>query len=103
MIGHKLFLLAHHVIGFTGLYAFARREERFSRSGALLAAQKRWLKSTPADLVSSERFRTLLGRILEDVDVKLLTYRNSDGGSGGDGYFMLMASPGAGQLLPPKV
>lgn len=38
VIGHKLFLLAHHVIGFTGLYVFARREERFSRSGAFLAA-----------------------------------------------------------------
>lgn len=36
--GHKLFLLAHHAIGFAGLYVFARREERLSRAGAFLAA-----------------------------------------------------------------
>src|SRR5918993_908144 len=42
-------------------------------------------------------FKLLFSREKKDVDIKLLTYRKSDGGSGGDGYFMLMASPGAGE------
>lgn len=37
-IGHKLFLLAHHAIGFAGLYVLARREERMSRVGAFFAS-----------------------------------------------------------------
>src|SRR5687768_6783131 len=42
-------------------------------------------------------FKLIFSRKKSDVDVKLLTYRNTNGGSGGDGYFMLMASPGAGE------
>ena len=36
--GHKLFLVAHHVIGFTGLYVLGRRELELGRPGAFLAA-----------------------------------------------------------------
>ncbi|AKF05898.1 hypothetical protein [Sandaracinus amylolyticus] len=38
VVGHKLFILVHHVIGFTGLYVLARQEEKLRRPGALLAA-----------------------------------------------------------------
>src|SRR5215207_4205529 len=34
-------------------------------------------------------FKLLFSREPKDVDIKLLTYRNTNGGSGGDGYFML--------------
>lgn len=37
-LGHKLFLLAHACIGFSGLYVYARREEGLRKPGALLGA-----------------------------------------------------------------
>lgn len=37
-LGHKLWIVVHHVIGFTGLYLYARREEQFGRAAASLAA-----------------------------------------------------------------
>jgi Ca-activated chloride channel family protein len=41
-------------------------------------------------------FKLIYSREKKDVDVKLLTYKNTGGGSEIGGYFMLMASPGAG-------
>ena len=37
-LGHKLWILFHHVIGFAGLYLAARKLEKLSRAGAFLAA-----------------------------------------------------------------
>lgn len=37
-LGHKLWILFHHVIGFAGLYLLGRKQERLSRAGAFLAA-----------------------------------------------------------------
>lgn len=37
-LGHKLWVLFHHIIGFVGIYLFGRRRERLSRAGAALAA-----------------------------------------------------------------
>jgi hypothetical protein len=37
-IGHKLYLVIHHVIGWSGVYTIARRHERIGRPGAFLAA-----------------------------------------------------------------
>jgi hypothetical protein len=37
-LGHKLWILFHHVIGFAGLYLVGRELEKLSRAGAFLAA-----------------------------------------------------------------
>ncbi len=37
-LGHKLWILFHHLIGFAGLYLLGRKRERLSRAGAALAA-----------------------------------------------------------------
>ncbi|MBX7191178.1 MAG: hypothetical protein K1X94_03920 [Sandaracinaceae bacterium] len=37
-LGHKLWILFHHVIGFAGLYLVGRKLEKLSRAGAFLAA-----------------------------------------------------------------
>jgi hypothetical protein len=37
-LGHKLYLLVHHVLGWSGLYVLARRHARVGRAGSFLAA-----------------------------------------------------------------